>query len=138
MDTPFAVWIKDTGERAISTLIQSVIVYLLAAQASDYGNWKAIISAAFPAVGTVLLNALTFRLPLIKSYPLDLTFRIVRTFIVTVLGAILADVSFDLFQATGWRLMFIAGGSSVLVLIKSELAKHKAHTLTPASFALAA
>ena len=114
-------------------LIVLIVLLLGSAPAWPYSRgWSYYPSGT---LGTVLLNAVTVFLPIVKNFYLDVLIRVVRTFLVTVLGAATAD-QFDLFQATGWRLTFIAAGSAVLVVIKSALAqKFVANTITPASLA---
>lgn len=140
--TSFKLWLIDTAERAGSTFVQSLIMFVLVAGQTDHSEgWtKAVIAAVFPAVGSVILNAVTtLTLPEITSYWVDVSVRVGRTWIATVLGAALAD-QFDLFQTSSWKAGAIAGMGAVLVIIKSELArrltdKKAGIPLTPASLA---
>jgi len=138
--TSLKLWLVDTAERAGSTFVQALIMFLLVAGQTDHSEgWtKAVIAAIFPAVGSVILNAVTtLTLPTITNYWADVAIRIGRTWIATVLGAALAD-QFDLFQTSSWKAAAIAGMGAVLVIIKSELARRSTDKrvgvpLTPAS-----
>lgn len=130
----FKQWLLDTLERAGSTLVQSAIVFFLAAQGTDgVGNWKAIFAALFPAVANVILNALTYKVPLIKNFWGDLCYRVARTFLVVFLGAMVATTA-DLFDVDVWQAAAVAGGAAVLAVIKAEISKRlRPSTITPAS-----
>lgn len=142
--TTFKLWLLDTAERAGSTFVQSLITFvLIAGQTQHSEGWvKAVVAAVFPAVGSVILNAVTtLTLPVITNYWADVAIRVGRTWVATVLGAALAD-QFDLFEVSGWKAAAIAGITAALVVVKSEIAKRRTVSdgrlpLTPASFATA-
>lgn len=133
-----STWVRDTAERALSSFVEALAVMLpTLVGAWNVGVWKTILVATFPAVAAVILAAVTRTFPAVKSLPLDIVFRIVRTAVATVASAAAAD-GFDIFDVTAWRTAGLAGLMAAAVLIKSLVAARKANTLTPASFAVAA
>lgn len=131
----FRTWLVDTLERAFFSLVQALVVFLPLL----VGEWgtdlaRAILAAGFVAVGSVVLNALTARMPTPASFAADALLRIVRTFAVTVLSLTLAT-GFDLFSLTAWRTAGTAGLVAVAALVKALAARWRPATITPASFA---
>lgn len=141
-DTPFNLnlWARDTGERALSTLVQALIVFLpaFAAGQHDSNFIKTVAAAGITALFTVILSAAQAFTPIIKSFSLDLFVRAVKTFIVTVSGAATA-AGFNLFDATKLKAVAVAALVTAAALIKGVIAaKFVKNTITPASFAKAA
>lgn len=131
-----ADWLRDTGERLLATLIQSLLVFVPMLM----GPWnvelgQAILAACFPAVMNVLLISLT-RAPKPQNATLDLFVRMGRTFVVGAAGALLAD-GVDIFDGSVWRAAALGGLLAVAALAKGSYALAKPHTVTPASLARA-
>lgn len=133
----FQKWLRDALERVLSTILQTALPFLGAAMASDQEWWRGLVAVLFPAVGTTILAVLSATFPPIKSYVLDVVFRLVRTILAVVAGAWAAD-NFDVLNMTGWRAIGVSVGTAVFVFVKAEIARRKANTITPASFAKAA
>jgi hypothetical protein len=138
-DTPFDVklWAKDTAERALTTFVQAIIVFIpaLLTGPKDPGLGMAIVAAVFPAVGSVLLSSVNRFLPIIKNYYLDLFVRSMRTFVATILGSVIASAT-DVFDPSKVRVLALAAGMAALAIVKGALAERFVkNTITPASLA---
>lgn len=131
-----AQWAKDTAERALSTLVQSLLVFIPAI----LGPWngevgKAILAACLPPVATVLLNAVPHLRYETSVLWLDIAIRSIRTFSASILGA-LAATSFDLFDGSAWRLVALSAIMAAAAVIKGAIAdKVVPNSITPASLA---
>lgn len=141
-DTPFNIklWARDTAERALSTLVQALIVFLpaFAAGQHDSNFIKTVAAAVITALFTVVLNAAQAFAPVIQSFALDLFVRAVKTFTVTIAGAFTASGA-DLFDVTKVKAIAVAALVTVAALIKGVIAaKFVKNTITPASLAKAA
>jgi hypothetical protein len=136
----FNKWLRDTTERAMVTFVQAIIVFLPVLLAGHYDSSaiKAIVAAVIPAVGSVVLNAVTAFVPSPATFSLDLAYRGVRTFVITVLSAITGG-GFNLFDVTAWRALGLAALMAVAVLLKGAVVKKfaAAQPMTPASLAAA-
>lgn len=145
-DPPFswALWFKDTFERATSTLVQVLIPLLILVVQSGRVDPKALVTAAFAAVGSVLLAAIPALVPKNLTYWPDVALRLGKTIVITSLSLLLAD-QVDLFDGTVWNGVWVAIGTAVLVFVKAEVAKRLgdaargritgAPQITPASLA---
>lgn len=118
----FKAWAADTADRALSTLVQSAILFVTMAMKEGTPGIEAVLAAFIPPVFTVILSAIPKLTPTLTNRWLDILFRIARTFLVTSIGVVVAD-GFDLLQASSWTAALLLGGSAVLVLVKAELAK---------------
>lgn len=142
--------LKDTFERVVATAVQSVIVYLVAANNLHIDHWKAVLAAAFPAAVNVILQAASgWMIPSGMSVLADTILRAFRTFWVGFLGTLAATApAFDLYSASAWKAAAIGGCIAALAVVKGGLAtflaareaKKAAPTpkITPASLAKAA
>lgn len=136
----FKLWVKDTEERALSTLVQALIVFLPAFLAGQHDSnfIKTVAAAVITAVFTVMLSAAQAFTPIIKSYSLDLFVRALKTFSVVVAGAATSS-GFDLFDVSKLKAIVVAALVTVAALIKGVLAEHFVkNTITPASLMKAA
>lgn len=134
-DNPFRSWLVDALERAFASLVQALLVFVpLLFGVWDEALGRTMLAAGFAAVGAVLLAVLLAPVPKPRSWLGDAVFRVVRTFLVTVLSLALAS-GFDLFSVSGWRSVLLAGLVSALAVVKAFLAKLIPGTITPASFA---
>ncbi len=132
----FRSWLVDALERAFASLVQALLVFVpLLFGVWDRALGRTMIAAGFAAVGSVILAALLAPIPSPRTWRADALFRVVRTFLVTVLSLALAT-GFDLFSLSGWRTVLLAGLVSVLAVVKAFLSKLIPGTITPASFAL--
>lgn len=131
----FKVWIADTGEKVLSTLIQTAIVYVLAAQAVDEQFYRGLLVACVIAASNVLKAALFFWIPNPENWMADMVVRAVWTFLIALLGSVAAIQGMELFDTNFWVQVLAAAGSAALVVVKSTLAKRKGDTLSPASLA---
>lgn len=145
-DTPtfnWSFWAKDLGERAITTLVQSLIVFLPALLAGNHDSSliKAIAAASLPALFNLILNAILSIKPellIIKNFYLDVLVRTLKTFLVAVLGAA-SGVGFDLFDASKWKVILLAAIVAAAAVLKGIIAdRFTKNTITPASLAPAA
>jgi hypothetical protein len=117
------LWALDTLERASTTLVQSLIMYTIVVIQSGQGfSWKPVVAALIPPVFTVILSAVPKLTPTFANRWADVAVRVLRTFLTTFIGAILAT-GFDLFDTKSWTAAFFLAGSAVLVIIKSEIAR---------------
>lgn len=135
----FNTWIRDTVERTVMTVLQSAIVFILAADTLDTSWWKAALAATLPGAFNVIKQAVTTWMPTLTVWWQDAAWRTVSTFVVTVAGTA-AAAGFDLFSASAWKVAALSGVTAGLALLKSIIAKRYPYTdtLTPASFARAA
>lgn len=135
----FKFWAKDLSERALTTFGQSLLVFLptLLAGHPDTDFWKTVAIAVIPAVLGVVLNGLLTLKPellMIKSYYLDMFVRTLKTFLVSVIGTVLAAGPLDLFDASKWKVIILAGLVAAATVVKGALAqKFVKNTVTPAS-----
>lgn len=135
----FKTWARDAAERALSTFVQALVVFLplVAAGQWDEPGIRAIAAAALPALGSVILAALSIPFPAPSSWLLDVILRTVRTFVVTAASLFAAD-GFDLFNGDAWKGLAISAAVAALAVVKGALARSKPNTITPASLARAA
>lgn len=131
----FKQWLSDTAERALSTYIQTFIVFATGMAASmNFGVLKAAALAAIPAAINVLYQALAgWEPPKSKSWALDVLVRCARTFLYTALGLMITN-AFSFTDTSAWQTAAAAGLTAVLVVVKSALAERRKGTITPASF----
>ncbi len=131
----FRRWLVDTLERSLASLVQALLVFVPTVSGAWDGDvGKALIGATFPAVGAVILAAVSASFPPPASWALDAVLRTVRTFVVTVLSAMIAD-GVDLFDVTVWRSAALAGLMAAATVVKALIARRVAGTITPASLA---
>lgn len=130
----FKLWLKDTEERVIATVIQSLIVFIAASGPLNASVWKSAVAAVIPGVINVLKQALTTWTPQPQSWFGDTSLRAIWTFAITFLGAYSAN-GLDLFNASLAKMAAMGGFTAVLAVIKAAIAKRVPNTITPASLA---
>lgn len=130
----FRRWAVDAAERALSTFVQALLVFLpiVAAGGWEEPGWKAVAAALLPALGSVILAALSIPFPAPSSWLLDVILRTVRTFLVTAASLFAAD-GFDLFSGDAWKGVAISSAVAALAVVKGLIAKAEPNTVTPAS-----
>lgn len=133
--------IKDALERIGATLVQSLIVYVIAANGPlDVSRGKAIVAALFPGVANLVLQLVTAWVPKPTSFIVDMTSRVVRTFLVAFVGTLAAS-AFDVFSAPAWKAASLSAAIAGLAVIKAVIAKFLADKdptppkISPASLA---
>lgn len=127
-------WIRDTGERAISTWAQSAVVWLLAADRLGVDWLPALVASTVPPVLVVLMSAipnLTYSGPVWWK---DALCRIVRSAVQGGLGALIAAGP-DLVELRTWQVAGIAAATAALTAAKTIIARRVPGTVTPASLA---
>lgn len=137
--TSARTWIKDTLERVVSTAIQAFLTYIVVADGIDLSAKNAAFAAAITAGLVALKQALmAITIPVFPNRWADLLARSSWTFLQT--GVTLVAVEgFDWGDLTAWQGVAIAGGASVLTLVKGFAAdkftgSNESPTVTPASF----
>jgi hypothetical protein len=135
MDQTWKVWLVDTGERVLTTMVEVAIVYVLAAQAIDGAFWRGLVVALVTGVVNVIKAALTYKIPKPRSWALDMMVRALWTFVISLLGALASAGWLDIISMEYWKMIALAGATSVLSMLKSLIAKQRANTITPASLA---
>lgn len=135
----FRTWARDAAERAASTFVQALLVFLPLVLAGEWDEpgIRALAAALLPALGSVVLAALAVPFPAPSSWLVDVIGRTVRTFLVTAASLWAAD-GFDLFDGDAWKGLLISAAVAALAVVKGALARSKPNTITPASFATAA
>lgn len=135
------IQVKDAIERIGATLVQSAIVYVVAANGQlDVSRGKAILAAAFPAIANIVLQLVTAWAPKVKTFIGDLVARTVRTFAVALAGTT-AAAGFDIFDVSAWKAAGISAVIAGLAVVKALIAKFladkepEAPKITPASLA---
>jgi hypothetical protein len=125
-DPPFswALWVKDTFERATSTLVQVLVplVLVILQNGQERVDWKALGAAGFAAVGSVLLAAIPQLVPKNLTYWPDVALRLGKTIIVTALSLLVATGA-NIYDGTLWQSVWVAVGTAVLVFVKAEIAR---------------
>lgn len=130
----------DALERVGATLVQSIVVYVLAANEQlEISRWKAIAAAAFPAIANIVLQLVTSWMPKPATFGADLAARTVRTFLVAFAGTA-AAAGFDLFNLAAWKAAVVAAVIAGLAVVKAAIAGYLASKdptpkITPASLA---
>ena len=127
------LWVRDTGERVVSTFLQYAALWLLAMPATGAGWGASLVAACLPPVFVVLMSALprlTYRGPVWWK---DALCRTVRSSAQGALGALIAAGPLDLVHLTTWRTATIVAGAAALTTGKSLIARYRPNTLTPAS-----
>lgn len=116
-------WLLDTFERAGASFVQGVAVFLLTYSAAwDLAAGKALILAGLQAGAAVVLSILALPFPSPGSWFVDAAFRTTRTFLGTIMAAIVAG-SFDVFTSSGWHAVFAAACMAVVANFKARVAK---------------
>jgi Putative lactococcus lactis phage r1t holin len=128
----FDVWVRDTGERAVSTFIQSVGVFLTAGPALDATWVQALAAACLPPILAVLMNALPQLRWAGGPWWQDALVRVVRSFVQGFLAALIANAT-NIVSLGAVRAAAIGGGLAVLTVVKTLIARQVPNTLTPAS-----
>lgn len=129
----FKEWAIDTGERALSTYVQTLITFTLGVTALDASVLQAMAIAALPAGINVIYQALLGWNPsVVRSWWLDTLIRTVRTFAFTALGLMSAD-AFDFTDIDAYQAVGRAGFAAALVVVKTSFAFFRKGTITPAS-----
>ena len=132
MKLTFKQWALDSSERAISTLVQSVIVFFSASVAWNSNSWKALAAACIPAVFSVVKSALTTWIPQPKNAYLDIFVRSAWTFALALTGA-MAAAGLNLFDMSSNRRIVVAAATTALAVLKTSLATKVSDTVTPGS-----
>lgn len=134
------VWLKDALERVGATLVQSIVVYVVAANGQlDISRGKAIVAAVFPAVANVVLQMFNRWTPVGRTWLADTILRAIRTFTVAAVGTA-AAVGFDVFDVSAVKAAVISALIAALAVVKAAVAKFLADKdptpkITPASLA---
>ena len=132
----FRRWAVDALERAGSTFVQALLVFLPIVFVGEWteDGWKALVAALLPAAGSIILAAVSVPFPAPDSWLVDVILRVVRTFVVTAAGLFAAD-GFDLFDGNAWRGVVISSLMAALAVVKGLIARGEPNTVTPASLA---
>jgi hypothetical protein len=128
----FKQWALDSGEKAGSTLVQSIIVFFSASVAWDSNSWKALLAACVPALFSVVKSSLTTWIPHPKNTLADIAVRAFWTFAVSLTGA-MAVGGLDLFDMNNNKKLVIAAATTALSILKGGIAAKVSDTVTPAS-----
>lgn len=135
----FHTWFVDTAERALTTLVQAAVVYMLAASVSDSTFWSGLITACVIALANVLKSAIAgWAIPTDLPFALDVLIRTGLTFGTALLGAIASADWLDLIDQGWWTHLCYSAAIAALAVTKALLARHVTGTITPASLARAA
>jgi hypothetical protein len=132
------LWVRDTGERVVSTFLAAATTWLLAVLTGtiDRATWvEALVAATFPPVIVVLMTALPALTYTGQVWWIDALTRVARSFVQGALGALAAGASF--LEVSAWQAAAVAGGLAASTTAKSVLARFRVGTITPASFARA-
>lgn len=128
-----AQWLRDTAERAGSTLVEAAIVYVLAAGATGDGLLAGLVTACVIALANVVKAALTTWIPTPTSFWSDVLVRALWTFLIAVCGALASVGWLDLIDLGWWQVALRSAAIAALVVVKSLLARNRPDTVTPAS-----
>jgi hypothetical protein len=128
----FDVWVRDTGERVVSTFIQSVAVFLSAGSALGVSWVEALVVACLPAVLAVVMNALPRLRWVAGPWWRDALARVVRSFVQGFLAALIANAA-NIVSLGAVRAAALGGGLAALTAVKTLIARQVPNTLTPAS-----
>lgn len=129
------LWLRDVVERAGSSLVQVLVPIFILVLQSGKVDWKALVTAAFAAVGSVLLAFVPQLVPKGLSYWPDVALRLGKTVVITVVSMLIAAQA-NLFDPSLWQAAWVLLGTTVLVFVKGEFAKRMTRsTITPASLA---
>lgn len=128
-------WVKDTGERVVSTIIQTFITLLVVSDGLDLTAKHAAMAAAIAAGMVVLKQAVNAQsAPMFGNRWADLLSRSGWTFLQTAL-TLLAVEGFDWGSMTAWQGVGVAGIAAALSVVKGFLAsKAVPYAITPGSF----
>jgi hypothetical protein len=134
------LWLKDTAERVLRTVIQAVVAAVVFTGTFDLTSAKTLVFVALTAGLTVVKDALGALLggtespasfaPTV-SWFLDAFERLAATFVAAFLSALLTGGSYDI--STG-KQAALAGVAAVASLLMSLFAAGLEPTITPASF----
>jgi hypothetical protein len=125
-------WLRDTGERVVSTWLQYAALWLLAAPTLGATWVEALVAATVPPVLVVIMSALpglTYTGPVWWK---DAACRVARSTLQGALG-VLTVTSTDLLSLSTWQAAGIAAGGAALTTVKVLLARRTTGTITPAS-----
>ena len=133
----FGTWLRDTFERAASSFVQAIVVYTLTVSVAwDASTWKALTMAGTQAAAAVVLAALSTAFPKPTSWLADAVWRVVRTFVGTILAALAAG--FDLFSGDAWRALVLSALMAAAAILKALMVRaDETPGTTPASWASA-
>jgi hypothetical protein len=127
-------WVRDTAEKALSTIVQAAIVFVIAADRFDVTQWKALLAAIIPGVLNVVKQAFAQWMPNPQNWLADTAVRAVWTFVLVALGAATA-AAFDVFSASAWQAAAAGGAAAAIAVVKAALARLLPGTISPASLA---
>lgn len=108
------------AEKALMTYLEALVTFLVAADNLGADKWTMAAVAAIPAALTIIANGLPV-IPVGLPFLADALLRVVRTYVVTFIGVLVAApvfvLSVDAAQAAS-----IAGVTAALAVIKTLLA----------------
>lgn len=122
----------DLAERVGTTFIQSLVVWLLAAESIDTLDIKILLAAAIPAGINIVKVFLTSWMPQPTNWLADMLVRVGWTFGIGVTGAA-ATGGFDIYSVSAWQAVFIGAATAAGAVLKALVARRLSDTITPAS-----
>lgn len=130
-------WLTDTWERAVSTFLAALVVWLTAwegGRLEDGTHWlTAMFAACIPPVLVVVMQLLPGLVYTGPVWWIDALVRVGRSAVQGFIGALLAGAT--LFSVSTWHAAAIAAGMAAVAAVKSIIASWKRGTLSPASLA---
>lgn len=130
------IWIRDTAERAVSSFVQAVLVFLTAGEALNTSWVEGLVLASIPPLLAVVMNAVPQLVYRGGSWPVDAVYRVARSSVQAFCAALLASAT-GLADLTVWRAATVTAGMAALTAIKTVIASKVPGTITPASLAVA-
>lgn len=118
-------------EKAASTYVQVLIGLMLMGGTLDVKFSTELAVAALPAGFTVIANGVGGFTLVTTNWLLDTVFRVVKTFVATFLGLLVAPLVFNL-SINSARLAAVGAIAAVLAVIKAAIAAHVGSTDTAA------
>src|SRR6478609_1119541 len=128
-------WLKDTGERVLSTAVQAFLTLIVVSGGIDLSAKNAAYSAAITAGFVALKQAVVaVTLPVFSNRWADLLSRAGWTFLQTAV-TLLAVENFNWGDMSAWQGVGIAALAAALTVVKGFVASNVTNrTVTPASF----
>jgi hypothetical protein len=110
-------------EKAVSTYVQVLIGLMLLGGTMDVKFSTELAVAALPAAFTVIANGVAGFSLTTTNWFLDTFFRVVKTFVATFLGLLVAPLVFNL-SVNSARLAAVGAIAATLAVIKAAIAAH--------------
>lgn len=123
----------DALERIGTTIVQAVIVYVLAAQQIDGTFWRGLLVTLIIGVASGVKVLATTWVPVIESWWWDTVYRVASTFVVAVAGQFAAVEVLDVITMSWAENVLAAAAMSALVVLKAAVARRRPPGITPAS-----